>query len=528
VATLRRSYAALLLGLALGTAAAWISTGHDPYEAEARADVGAAVKELDGRLGVAWDEANTAPAPEADERTIARRMSLALTGSVPSLEELRAIERAPAGQGLDQHLDRILRSRRFADYFAERLARAYVGTDDGPFLVFRRRRFVYWLSDAIHQGMPYDQMVGAMVAGTGLWTDKPETNFITAHERDPVALTARTTRAFLGMRLDCAQCHDHPFSHWKQSDFEGLAAHYAGVEQGITGITDGDEQFRPGGRMMEMNDDVPAVEPAVPFAPEGWPDEGSRRMRLARWIVSPQNEAFGKAIANRVWTLLLGKSLTDGGVDDIESAERVPGALALLGRDFADNGHDLKRLVRVIARSRAFRVGSVANDAEATQKAERTFASFPLTKLRGEQIAGSLVQLSRLTTVDADSHIVSRLMRFGNINDFVDRYGDAGEDELREQTGTIMQSLTMMNGRIVRERIEADLFSTAKRIASLAPDDATAVEVAFLTGYARTPSEAEARHFVAELAGKKDKAREDAIEDMLWAIVNATEFSWNH
>jgi hypothetical protein len=513
----------LLVGLALGTAAAWLTLAEERQEALARAELGAVVKELDGVFGAAWDEASVTPPSPADERIVARRLSLALTGSVPSLEELRAIERAPGGEGLDRHLDRILASRRFSDYLAERLARAYVGTDDGPFLVFRRRRFVYWLSDAITDGMGYDDMVTRMIAGTGLWTDKPETNFITAHERDPVALASRTTRAFLGMRLDCAQCHDHPFAHWKQSDFEGLAAHYAGVEQGLTGISDGAAEFRPGGRMMMLADDAAVAEPAVPFAREAWPDEGTPRQRLARWVVSRDNAAFGKAIANRVWTLMVGKSLTEGGVDDIESAERVPGALDVLGRDFAAHGHDLKRLVRVIAASRAFRAGSGEPEA-----AERVFAAFPLTKLRGEQIAGSLVQLSRLTTVDAESHILWRLMRFGAIRDFVDRYGDAGEEELREQAGTIMQSLTMMNGRIVRERIESNLLSAANRIAKLAPDDATAVQVAFLCGYAREPTANEEAALVARLSGTKGKAREDVIEDILWAIVNATEFSWNH
>lgn len=513
----------MLLLAALGTAlAVWPTEGHTQPGPDA-AGVEAVAEQIDAALASAWQEAGLEPPKPADDLLLARRLSLALTGAVPSLEEIRAIQRAPDGEGVSMHLERLLADRRFSDYFAERFARAFVGDDAGPFLVFRRRRFVYWLSDRIAENTPYDHVVRSMVAATGLWTDRPETNFITGHQRDPVSLTARTTRAFLGMRLDCAQCHDHPFSHWKQADFQGLAAHYAGVEQSVRGITDGDGAFTPGGRMMMMGDDVAPVEPAVPFAASAWPAEGTRRERLAAWITSPNNEAFGKAIANRIWTMLLGASLTKSGVDDIEGIERVPGALAILGADFARHGHDLRRLIRVIAHTAAFR--AAASD---DLRAADVFAAFPLTKLRAEQIAGSLVQISRLHAVDAESHILWRLMKTGNVRDFVDRYGDSGEEELREQKGTLMQQLVMMNGQIVRERVEANLFSAAGRIASLSPDDETRVSVSFLIAYTREPSPSELAHFARELKGKTGEARERAMEDMLWAMINATEFSWNH
>jgi uncharacterized protein DUF1549/uncharacterized protein DUF1553 len=496
-----------------------------PAEIEAApadaAELAAAAAAVDAAFAAEWDRAGLSPTDAADWRVVARRLSLALTGAVPSLEELRGLERLPEARRVETHLERLLRDRRFADYFAERLARAFVGVDDGPAFVFRRRRFVYWLSDAIADGVPYDALVRRMVTARGLWTDKPETNFITAHERDAVRLTARTTRAFLGMRLDCAQCHDHPFAHWKQADFAGLAAHYAGIEQNVVGIADGAEPFRPDGAMMQMGkDDV--VAPRLPYQEE-LGGEGSKRERLARWITSPDNASFGKAAANRVWTLLVGRSLTKGGVDDIESAERVPGALAALADDFVGGGHDLRRLVRVIARTRVF--GLRSDGEAATTDAVDRFAAYPLVPLRAEQIGGSLMQVSSLETVDADSHVLTRLARLGTLSDFEKRYGDAGEDELAEQGGTVMQRLTLMNGRVVRERTEASFFKTAGRIAMLAPDDATAVGVAFLVTLTRTPDAEELAHFSARLAGRGER-RQQAMEDLLWALTNATEFSW--
>lgn len=506
-----------------------IVTADDARSQKAARDpqLDAVAQRIDALSEAAWHKHEVAPLGPAEALLVARRLSLALTGAVPSLEEIRALEKLPEDQRVDAHLERLLASRRFADYFAERLSRAYVGVNQGPVLVFRRRRFVYWLSDAIAAGRPYDDIVADMVAGTGLWTDKPGTNFITAHERDPVQLTARTTRAFLGMRLDCAQCHDHPFAHWKQADFEGLAAFYAGVDQNITGISDSPRPFKPTGRMMMMDADPPASEPRVPFASEALPpDEKRPRAQLARWITSPDNPAFGQAIANRVWTMLLGRSLTESGVDDIEAEERIDGALEVLGRDFSTHGHDLRRLIRIIARTRAFRMRS--DGAEADTGAQSRFAAFPIVQLRAEQIAASLVQVSNLKTIDADAHILWRILEATNVSDFVRRYGDAGEEELREQSGTIMQRLVMMNGRIANERTQANLFNAAGRIAKLAPNDDSAVRTAFIVTLTRAPSEAELSQFSAQLRDTRGDARERAMEDIMWALVNATEFSWSH
>jgi hypothetical protein len=176
-----------------------------------RDDLRPVVARLDEAMARQWAELVVAPTGPAPELTVARRLSLALTGSIPSVEEIRRFEARPAGGRLDAWLDHLLRDRRTADYQAERFARAFVGTEDGPFLLFRRRRFTTWLSDAFHENRPYDAIVRDLVAETGLWTDHPATNFLTVtfnpetERPDPERLAARVARAFLGVRLDCAQ-----------------------------------------------------------------------------------------------------------------------------------------------------------------------------------------------------------------------------------------------------------------------------------------------------------------------------------
>ena len=185
-----------------------------------------AVERVNGAFREAWTRNDLKPAPEAPELTLARRLSLGLAGTIPSLQEIREME-ACNGDRLQWWLDGLLRDPRFHDYFAERLARAYVGTEDGPFIIYRRRRFVSWLSDQIAANRPYDQIVRDVIASDGIWTDKPAVNFLTVtanpnqqNKLDPERLAGRVARAFLGVRLDCAQCHNHPYEKWKQHHFQ--------------------------------------------------------------------------------------------------------------------------------------------------------------------------------------------------------------------------------------------------------------------------------------------------------------------
>jgi hypothetical protein len=475
--------------------------------------------------------------------TVARRLSLALCGTIPSLEEIRNLQKLPPEKQIDSHLDHLLADRRFADYFAERLARAFVGTEDGPFLVYRRRRFVYWLSDELMRTssdpkyQPYDALVRTIISAEGLWTDHPATNFITARVienqgPDPLALAARTTRAFLGIRIDCAQCHDHPFTDWKQRDFEGLAAFFAQTKQSFRGIEDQDAELKVEDLKTKEEREVA---PKLPFAPEAGSSEGRRREQLAEWITTEKihndsegnpHDYFAEAICNRVWTLMFSQGIVEP-VDDLEAQRRVPGVLEELAKDFRAHGHDLRRLIRVIAETRAFRM-SAGDGADISEDQERLFATFPMTRLRSEQIAGALVQAASLQTVDADSHIFVRAMRFFNTGDFIKSYGDAGEEELNAHVGTIPQRLVMMNGKMPRERVQASPFNAAGRISGLAPSDESRVRSVYLVALSRLPTGEEEAYFIDRLKVLKKQDKHQGVEDLLWALFNSTEFSWNH
>lgn len=488
-----------------------------------------AVERVDALLVQQREEnsvSSTAPAPDL---LVARRLALGLMGTVPSLEELRQFETLPSGQRLDWWLDQILNDRRSHDYLAERLARAYVGTEDGPFILYRRRRFVAWLADQLAANRPYDQIVRELITGHGLWTDQPSVNFISVtsqqemkNQPDPIRLAGRTTRAFLGLRIDCAECHHHPFAGWKQDDFHGLAAFFGQTHVGFTGIYDGNGEFEAEDRKTQ---EKKVIAPQVPFSPEWLPAEGTRREKLAAWVTDRRNPFFSRAIVNRIWALMLGRPLVEP-VDNFDPEAEPPPMLVALAEDFAEHGHDLRRLIRVIASSRAFRLDS-RSDHEVTGRMEETWAVFPLTRLRPEQVSGSILQSASVSTVDADSHILVRLMRYGQQNEFITRYGDTGEDEYEGRGGTIPQRLLLMNGKMVRERIEQSPLNAATRLAWMASTDERAIEMAYLACLTRRPTPAEREHFTKALA-EPGLSRPQKLEDLFWALLNATEYSWNH
>jgi len=496
---------------------------------EVRSEFQSIVAQVDASFRERWASQKLAPAARATDLSVMRRLALVLCGTVPSLEEIRRFESRPREKRVDTWLDDLLRDRRCADYLAERFARAYVGTEDGPFVLYRRRRFVTWLSDAFVENRPYDALVRELIASQGLWTDHPATNFVSvtfdpdAGRPTPDRLAARVARAFLGARIDCAQCHDHPFQPWKQADFRGLAAFFGGVHSDLRGIRDGANDYQP----PDHKTKVPVkVDPRVPFSHDLLPDAGSPRERLASWVVDARNPNFARATVNRVWALVLGRPLAEP-VDDLRAAGELHPALGRIADDFAANGYNLHRLIRIIAATEVFRLDSAVAESP-SEAQEDAWAVFPMTRLRPEQVAGALFQSSSLSTLGPQSHWFIRMVTYTGRNDFVRRYGDNGEDEFDSRGGTIPQRLVLMNGDIIRDKIKGDFFTAPGRIAELAPDDNSAIETAYLTVLTRRPDSEERSHFLARLAGTTKQERKDRLTDLFWALINTTEFSWNH
>lgn len=517
-------------------------TSAEPAQA-AKNDWQPALDRLNAAFAAKWNSEGLEPTPKADSLTIARRLSLGLTGTIPSLEEVRELERISEEHRLEWWTSRLLEDQRFGDYVGERLARAYVGTDDGQFILYRRRRFVTWLSDQLMQGKPYDQIVRRMISGNGIWTSQPELNFITHtctegndNQPDEVRLAARTVRAFLALRIDCLQCHDDNLGTnflgdegsprgSKQADFHQLAAFFAPAKMSLSGVHDVGESYRF--KYLKADKEV-AVPLAVPYG-AGWRNEtGTPREQLASWITHPENKPFARAAVNRVWAILCGRPLVEP-IDEIPLHGDYPPGLEILAEDFVAHGHDLHRLVRLIAASQPFQRASVA-EFEITPEHEEHWAAFPLTRLQPQQMAGAMIQSSSLNTLDErNAHIIWLLAKNDQTREFVRRYGDLGEDEFTDRGGTIPQRLLLMNGELVAERTNENLIANAAtRIVTVTPRAESAVDAAYLAVLTRRATNAEKEVFVTRLQQARGEERRRVLEDLYWVLVNSTEFSWNH
>jgi len=521
-----------------------------------------AVTRLNAEFQKRWQAEGVEAAGRADDLSVLRRLSLGLFGTLPSLEDIRRFEADDKPDRIDRWVLGMLKDSRYSDYFAERLARSLVGVEGGPFIIYRRDRLTAWLADQLRSDVSWSQMTTELIAAEGLWTDAPAANFITVARMDDETLdvnklAGRTVRTFLGQRIDCAQCHDHPFDpQWKQNDFEGLAAFFCQATVTVGGVTDQrteeDEKtvvykvVDPGADEAEAR----VVPEAVPFSSEWLPADGNLRQRLAEWITHTENRRFERAITNRVWGFMLGKPLYDP-VDDLpHPVDGEQDALDILGHEFRARGDRLSVLIRMIALSDVFQLSSeslTANEADYQAQVD-AWAVFPLVRLRPEQVIGSLFQAAHVRSIDQNSNLFARLQKFGNENDFTNEYGDMGDDELLQQVGTIPQALLRMNGRFSAELSKAELLTAAGQIIRFSPDNAAIVENSYLACLGRRPTEEEQQYFLgllnntfetatdqrksgsqdAESDSKPDRLQADVVQDLFWTLFNSPEFSWNH
>ena len=274
-------------------------------------------------------------------------------------------------------------------------------------------------------------------------------------------------------------------------------------------------------------------------------------MRLAKWVIHPDNRRFERAIANRIWGLMFGRAWHDP-VDNLghpEESKENQDLLDVLGREFRDSGGSLKFLIRVIALSDAFRLKSDVSwaDEDVYSQMSREWAVFPLVRLRPEQRIGSMFQAAHVRTINQNSNLFIRFVRFTNESDFLKEYGDAADDELLQQSGTIPQALLRMNGRFTRELTKAELFTTAGQLIAQSGDDESLVQNCFLACLTRTPTPEERSYFVEQLkattngdaddeteltAEREDQfeqlSRQQVVRDLFWMLYNSPGFSWNH
>lgn len=490
-------------------------------------------RQLDGVLEQLWIENEISPAEPADDEELLRRVYLDLVGRTPTVSEVRAYLADTSLGRYERLVERLLNSPDHASHVAT-VWRTFLipeGVDLSAFggvEVFDR-----WLADRIARNEPYDALVRSLLLAEGRLSRSGPLLFYSAAKLDADQLAARSARVFLGIRLECAQCHDHPFESWRQQDFWGLAAFFAQISRprgelesvsSVMRVSDVDH----GEVMLPDTDTVIAPRLLDGTPPADGPQNQSRREQLATWLTSSENPYFARATANRAWAHMFGKGIVDP-VDDFgeQNPPTSPELLDLLAGHFLYTKFDLRELFRTIALSRAYRLSSRA--VESDERRPQFFAQMNVKMLTAEQMYDciTVATLLDLTSGDQQPYLIERFGNNGRAA-FLEQFRTPAGQSTEYQAG-IPQALTLMNGSLIQSAtglttsglltsLEAPFFSNEERI-----------EILYLATLSRRPRPAEQQllaGYLPEDAGGQEF--HECLADLLWALLNSAEFTMNH
>ncbi len=468
------------------------------------------------------------PAPLADDAEFFRRLSLDLDGRIPTVVQLRDFLDDDLPDKRLRWVDELMNGRNnaalFTRHFTNVWRRALLwSTPAQPAVVGSLEG---WLAPHVKANTSYDRIVRAVL------TDPGADAFFVANQRMPESLAARTTRLFLGVKLECVECHnDRAGGSWKRQQFWEFAAFFAGPEAGPTAsgkLVDPPQQPRGNApapaRIKIGNTETWAEGGFLDGSRPDWARNGPRAL-LADWIVGPENPWFARAGANRVWHHFFGSGLIEP-VDGLGSADRPPSHPELLdelSRQFASHGYDLKYLIRAILASRTYQ--RTSRQTHAGQADRRLFARAQVRGLSSEQLFDSLGEATgcQLTPIAGADPSASRTD--GPQARFLSEFADVHESAAEAQA-SILQSLMMMNGRLVEEATSPARSRTLTAVlGGTAKTAAQAIDELYLAVLSRPPRPDERERLVAYVA-TGDRAR--TLRDVLWTLLNSTEFAMNH
>ncbi len=489
---------------------------------------------IDQKIDAKLQRLKLQPSPVVDDATFLRRVSLDLTGQIPTPKAVQAFlaDPAPSRQKRAKTIDRMIGSPAYVDHWTVKWgdllqsSRKYLG-DKG---VYAFREYIH---DSIAANKPYDKLARELLTARGSSYDDPAANYFRV-TREAKPTMEKTTQVFLGVRMVCAQCHDHPFERWTQNQYYQMAAFFspvglrAGYEVGEEIIFDQRSDYE-----MKHPKDGHVVKPEFLIASAGGaiPTDERRRDALADWIVSRDNPFFAKAIANRVWSYFFGKGIIDP-VDDIRASNPPsnPALLDALAKDVVDHKFDLQYLMRTIVNSRAFQTSIEVNEWNAADRDNFSHA-FP-RRLSAEELMDAVSAAAgvrpNFPEVPEDTSASQLVDPHIGKEGFLDVFGrplreSACECERRTDF-SLPQALNLVNGTTISDAV-ADPKGRVATLVLSGKNDAAIVDELYLASWGRAPSSEERERGVRYLSGG---ARALRAQDLLWALLNSKGFLYNY
>jgi len=479
-----------------------------------------------------WKKLGLLPSGICDDSTFIRRLTIDLCGRLPTTSETRMFLSDNSSTKRVDLIDRLLDSPDYPAYFAMRwgaiLRNSRLAGAEQASVAFHN-----WIKDLIARNRPYDELVRGVVAAAGEWQDAPAINWYWQMRDDQLhQVTADTAQVFLGIRLQCAQCHHHPYERWSQEDYYGLSGFFTRL--GRKSFGQPPPYFSSSkpttGERNPLTGQIP--EPKfldgeyVKFTPEEDP-----RHALVDWMVKPDNPFFSRVMVNRMWGHFLGRGLVNE-VDDMRATNPSSNEelLATLSQDFVEHKFDMKYIIRTIVNSRVYQLDSEPTLGNKNDR--QNFARFYARRLIAEVFHDAVDQAcgthSKFGGISDDARAVD-LPNEGFGSYFLDTFDRpqrvTGCECERSSGATLAQVLLLANSDEIEDKIANDKGSVATLFKTELSIREQITEL-YLAAFSRLPSAPELSKIESYVQNQSDKRR--AVEDILWTILNTKEFMFNH
>ncbi|QDV37880.1 DUF1549 domain-containing protein [Tautonia plasticadhaerens] len=474
-----------------------------------------------------------APSEPCTDEEFIRRAYLDTIGVMPTPGETKAFLDDPSPTRYEEIVETLLERPEFNDFWALKFADVLRSNSR---LIKSKGAYAFhrWIRSQIEQNAPIDGFVRQLLTAEGSTFDNPAANYYRI-SRTPEEAVETTAQLFLGVRIQCAKCHNHPFERWTQDDYYGFAAFFSRVKQKPGLLPDEEIIFAADSGDVRQPRTNAVMPPKALGGPVYGDDEreDSRKNRLAEWLTGEENDFFAKSTVNRIWYHVMGKGIVDP-VDDFRDSNPASNDELLddLAADFVSSGYDLRHLVRTILTSRTYRLSARTHDLNAD---DEIYFSHAVTKLLpAEVLLDAISSVADVPTAFNGLPAGSSAIEIpdGQMDHpFLKTFGRPARELAceceRESDSNLSQALQLIGGSTVHDKLRAD----GGRMHRLAESGKPAAEVTadlYAVALSRPPTDAELEAAVAHIAGAGAEGRRQAIEDLGWVLINSKEFLFRH